>query len=280
MHYRRTRSRNKRRTSLWRIPSGHSNTTNLYVPMNLTKHIKEHIKSHALENHPNECCGLIVEKNTKHEVFKCRNISTSPLTSFSLDPLDYLKCSSRGKIKSVYHSHLEEEEFSEADKTNSSYHNVNYIMFNIKNNSFREFNPKKQRTLYLNKPFKVGVNDCFTLVRDYLRENTKTQLPSEVCKAYFFGARKENLQKAIDLIDEVALSYVKKDFLKISVSHINELKKSDILVIGLRENNTPLHLAVYLGDNMVIHHPRNKYVTTEKVTSSFANRIIYAYRPQ
>ena len=86
--------------------------------------------------------------------------------------------------------------------------------------------------------------------------------------------------KAIDLIDEVALSYVKKDFLKISVLHINELKKNDILVIGLRENNTPLHLAVYLGDNMVIHHPRNKYVTTEKVTSSFVNRIIYAYRPQ
>jgi len=237
--------------------------------MNLTKHIKEHIKSHALKDHPNECCGLIVEKNTKHEVFKCKNISASPLTSFSLDPLDYLKYSYRGKIKSVYHSHLEEEEFSEADKINSSYHNVNYIMFNIKNNSFREFNPKKQRTLYLNKPFKVGVN-----------ENTKTQLPSEVCKAYFFGARKENLQKAIDLIDEVALSYVKKDFLKISVLHINELKKNDILVIGLRENNTPLHLAVYLGDNMVIHHPRNKYVTTEKVTSSFVNRIIYAYRPQ
>jgi len=126
--------------------------------MNLTKHIKEHIKSHALKDHPNECCGLIVEKNTKHEVFKCKNISASPLTSFSLDPLDYLKYSYRGKIKSVYHSHLEEEEFSEADKINSSYHNVNYIMFNIKNNSFREFNPKKQRTLYLNKPFKVGVN--------------------------------------------------------------------------------------------------------------------------
>jgi proteasome lid subunit RPN8/RPN11 len=248
--------------------------------MNLTKHIKEHIKSHALKDHPNECCGLIVEKNTKHEVFKCNNISTSPLTSFSLDPLDYLKCSSQGKIKSVYHSHLEEEEFSEADKTNSSYHNVNYIMFNIKNNSFREFNPKKQQTLYLNKPFKVGVNDCFTLVRDYINKNTQTQLPQEVCEAYSFGARKENLQKAIDLIDEVALSYVKKDFLKISVSHIKELKKSDILVIGLRENNTPLHLAVYLGNNMVIHHPRNKHVTTEKVTSSFSNRIIYAYRPQ
>jgi proteasome lid subunit RPN8/RPN11 len=248
--------------------------------MKLTQYIKEHIKSHALKDAPKECCGLIVEKDTARKVFKCKNISTSPLTSFSLDPLDYLKCASQGKIKSVYHSHLEEEEFSEADKTNSSYHNVNYIMFNIKNNSFREFNPKKQQTLYLNKPFKVGVNDCFTLVRDYLSENTKIQLPPEVCEAYFFGARKENLQKAIDLIDEVALSYARKDFSKIFVSHLDELKKNDILVIGLRENNTPLHLAVFLGDNMVIHHPRNKYVTTEKVISSFANRIIYAYRPQ
>jgi cell wall-associated NlpC family hydrolase len=118
------------------------------------------------------------------------------------------------------------------------------------------------------------------LVRDYLSENTKIQLPPQVCEAYFFGARKENLQKAIDLIDEVALSYARKDFSKIFVSHLDELKKNDILVIGLRENNTPLHLAVFLGDNMVIHHPRNKYVTTEKVISSFANRIIYAYRPQ
>ncbi|HHZ97554.1 MAG TPA: hypothetical protein EYN67_18890 [Flavobacteriales bacterium] len=187
--------RRKGWASLRRIPSGHSNTTNLYVPMNLTKHIKEHIKSHALKDRPNECCGLIVEKNTKHKVFKCNNISTSPLTSFSLDPLDYLKCSSQGKIKSVYHSHLEEEEFSEADKTNSSYHNVNYIMFNIKNNSFREFNPKKQQTLYLNKPFKVGVNDCFTLVRDYLSENTKIQLPPEVCEAYFLEPEKKIYRK-------------------------------------------------------------------------------------
>ena len=248
--------------------------------MKLTQHIKERIKAHALEDSPNECCGLIFEKDTSQEVFKCRNISTSPLTSFSLDPLDYLKCSSRGKIKSVYHSHLEEEEFSEADKTNSSYHNVNYIMFNIKNNSFREFNPKKQKTLYLNKPFKVGVNDCFTLVRDYINKNTQAKLPQEVCEAYAFGARRENLQKAIDLIDEVALSYTKKDFLKIFVSHINELKKHDILVIGLRESNTPLHLAVHLGNNMVIHHPRNKHVTTERVSTSFSNRIIYAYRPQ
>jgi len=248
--------------------------------MKLTQYIKKHIKDHALEDSPNECCGLIVEKDTTHKVFECRNISTSPLISFSLDPLDYLKCSAQGEIKSVYHSHLEEEEFSEADKTNSSYHNVNYIMFNIKDNSFREFNPKKQRTLYLNKPFKVGVNDCFTLVRDYLRENTKTQLPQEVCEAYSFGARKENLQQAIDLIDEVALSYAKKDFLKIDISQMDDLKKNDILVIGLRESNTPFHLAVYLGNNMVIHHPRNKHVTTERVVSSFSNRIIYAYRPQ
>lgn len=248
--------------------------------MKLTQHIKERIRSHALEVSPNECCGLIVEKDATHKAIKCRNISTSPLTSFSLDPLDYLKCSSRGKIKSVYHSHLEEEEFSETDKTNSSYHNVNYIMFNIKNNSFREFDPKKQQTLYLNKPFKVGVNDCFTLVRDYLNENTQSQLPQEVCEAYSFGARKENLQKAIDLIDEIALSYTKKDFLKIPAPRMDDLKRNDILVIGLRESLTPWHLAVYLGNNMVIHHPRNKHVTTERATSSFSDRIIYAYRPQ
>jgi len=248
--------------------------------MILPTHIKKHIKTHAIDEHPKECCGLIVENNKKYKALKCRNVSVTPSTSFSLDPIDYLRHSSKGEIRGVYHSHREGSDFSESDKTNSCYHEVNYIMYNLKDNSFHEFSPKKQQILYLNKPFKIGVNDCFTLVRDYLEKNFNIHFSKEVSEAYSFGAQKQNLSKAIQLIDEVTLNHGMEGFVKMFISNAADFRKNDILVMGLKDENEPMHLAIYLGNEMIMHHPRNKYATTEKINDPFFKRLIYIYRPK
>ena len=42
----------------------------------LNKRAKEEIKRHALEECPNECCGLLVEREEDVKVFRCKNSST------------------------------------------------------------------------------------------------------------------------------------------------------------------------------------------------------------
>ena len=242
----------------------------------LTEDVKNNIKSHALEKAPEECCGLIFNDGTKTDSFKCKNDAQNPLVNFSINPLDYLRCSYKGSIIATYHSHKSNEMFSYLDKENSNNHRLNYVMYNIKSDSFHHYDYKENKVFYLNRPFKVGTNDCFTLVKNYLKKNLLMTLPPEVLKAYNKGACKKNLQKAIEAIEEASFSYQEEKFFKVGVSSEGDLRKDDIIVLGSK--GKPIHLGVYLGNGLMLHHPRNKYATTEQINETFFKRLLYAYR--
>ena len=242
----------------------------------LTENIKNNITSHALEKNPEECCGLIFDNGEKVDSFRCKNDAQNPLVNFSINPIDYLKCSSKGKIIATYHSHKNNQMFSYLDKENSNNHRLDYIMYNIKSNSFHQYDHKRNKIFYLNKPFKVGKNDCFTLVRNYIKENCSTELPEEVLKAYKKGSTKKDLQKSIDLIEEVSFTYNESKFFKLKIKKESELKKNDIVVFGSK--GKPMHLGVFLEDGLILHHPRNKYPTTEQINQTFFKRLLYVYR--
>tara|TARA_Y100000004_G_C8862084_1_gene389527 strand:- start:221 stop:964 length:744 start_codon:yes stop_codon:yes gene_type:complete len=242
----------------------------------LTEDIKNSIKSHALEKAPEECCGLIFDDGVKMNSFKCKNDAQNPLVNFSINPIDYLKCSYRGNIVATYHSHKNNDMFSYLDKENSINHRLDYVMYNIKSNSFHHYDYKKNKIFYLNIPFQVGKNDCFTLVRNYMKENLSVELPEEVIRAYKKGSEKKDLQKSIDLIEKVSLDYDERKFFKVKIENKSDLKENDIVVLGLK--GKPMHLGVFLGNGLILHHPRNKFATSEQVNEKFFNRLLYVYR--
>ena len=126
--------------------------------MILSTSIKHKIKKHALEETPRECCGIIVNDV---KVMRCRNIAAKPTDHFSLSPLDYMKASRGGNINAIYHSHLDEENFSPTDVINSQTHEINYILYNIKNNSFSEFDPLKNKTFIKDKKSWTNIYKSF-----------------------------------------------------------------------------------------------------------------------
>lgn len=242
----------------------------------LTEDIKNSIKSHALEKAPEECCGLIFDDGVKIDSFKCKNDAQNPLVNFSINPIDYLKCSYKGNIVATYHSHKNNEMFSYLDKENSINHRLNYVMYNIKSNSFHHYDYKENKIFYLNKPYKVGENDCFTLVRNYLKKNLSIDLPSELVESYDFGAFK-NRQICRDLIKQkTSFPSQQKEFFKVDINSQGNLCKNDIIVLG--SNGKPMHLGIYLGNGLMLHHPRNKFATTEQINETFFKRLLYAYR--
>ena len=70
----------------------------------------DEIVSHALEEAPNECCGLVSGKGDEAtEVFRARNEMASPL-AYNVHPQDLLRITgeieSRGEeLAAIYHSH-------------------------------------------------------------------------------------------------------------------------------------------------------------------------------
>ena len=58
-------------------------------------------EKHALEQAPNEACGLVV--NGRY--WPCRNIADEPELDFAINPVDYARAALSGKIEAVVHSH-------------------------------------------------------------------------------------------------------------------------------------------------------------------------------
>jgi len=108
----------------------------------LTKKIRSRIKEHSLSEYPSECCGIIVARDKKIDVIKCKNIAFDKSNFFEIGPVDYLRASKRGKIKAYYHSHIGDSiNFSGADKEISQSHKLPLIMYSIKENKFSEYSP-------------------------------------------------------------------------------------------------------------------------------------------
>lgn len=102
--------------------------------MKLNQQNKIDIERHALEEFPNECCGLLVNDR----IIKCNNIAKDKDKFFEIDPKDYLRATKEGLIKAYYHSHTEDnEEFSAIDKAISLSHQIPLIMFFVKNKEFK-----------------------------------------------------------------------------------------------------------------------------------------------
>lgn len=107
----------------------------------LTKEIKKIISSHAKEESPNECCGIIVELNKLYKLIKCENVARNKKNDFKIKAEDYLTATRLGDIIAYYHSHVEDEvgRFSLADAKISRAHEIPLVMYSMRNDNFLIF---------------------------------------------------------------------------------------------------------------------------------------------
>ena len=109
----------------------------------LNKNIETEIKRHSLEESPNECCGIILEKDAQMIPLRCENISDNKKMNFEINPIDYLKASKRGEVKAYYHSHVNDKRgrFSDVDIKVSKAHRLPLVMYSIFHDKFFLTNP-------------------------------------------------------------------------------------------------------------------------------------------
>lgn len=241
--------------------------------MKLNESIKNQIREHALEESPKECCGVLVEKESRLELYKCPNYSERPTSHFYISAPHYLKASRRGNVSAIYHSHTSENEnFSDNDKKNSVAHQTTFVLYNTVKNSFLCYDPTKNKTLEINKEFKIGECDCYTLVKDYYK---KLKIDLEGINSF---GNDWHLKKP-ELIQE--LFGLNKNNPSLPIEELPKnapLKRHDVLVFELREGSGPSHVGVYLGEGILYHHPRNRYPTTEILRNQYFEKLYKIYR--
>ena len=114
----------------------------------------------------------------------------------------------------------------------------------------------------LGRQWEYGVNDCFSLVRDYFRlrgieiPNFERPADLETCESIFLQQAK-------------ACGFVEVEFAM--------RKPGDVLIMRLG-TTAPMHAAILLKDEQILHQRQDSLSTTEGLTAYYVKRVRAVFR--
>ena len=213
--------------------------------MKLTDSIKYKALLHAKEQCPRESVGVVQIVKGRSRYFPCTNIAENPEDHFILDPEDYIKAEDRGEIVSIIHSHPKTSHMpSTADKVACEKTGIPWHIVNPKTELWGYYEPSGFTLPYVGREFFYGIVDCYSLVRDFYKREFDLDMKDYERKDRWWE-RGESLY-----LDHFA----DEGFVEIP---IEEIDYGCALLIQL-EAYVPNHAAVYIGDNMILHHVQDR----------------------
>jgi proteasome lid subunit RPN8/RPN11 len=213
--------------------------------MTLPNEIKEQALAHAKSEAPKESCGLVVVVKGRKRYFPCKNIAETPDEHFVLDPISYVEAEEKGEIIAVVHSHpVTNHAPSSADKVACEKSRLPWHVVNPNTELWGYCEPSGFELPYVGRQFVHGIIDCYTLCRDWYNKEWNLNLRD-------YERRDEWWYKGENLYLD---NFKKEGFHEIKVS---DLVVGDALLMQL-ESPVPNHAAIYLGDNVVLHHVQGR----------------------
>lgn len=217
-----------------------------------TKVIVAAIK-HAEKEYPKESCGLVVDGVYRPYT----NSAEDPLHDFRISPQGYAGAMRAGTIQAVIHSHPEGQDCpSENDMAHQMASNLPWCIIPFVVSSGNAivskpfwFGDQCPTQPLLRRQFRHGVLDCYSIIRDWFKLKRDIQLVD--CaredewwlhgKNYYLDKFKEAGFAQIDLYD---------------------VERDDVILAQIA-SPVPNHAAIYLGNNLIIHHLVNRLSARE-----------------
>jgi len=213
----------------------------------IPENVKVHIKTYSIEKFPMEACGVIVIEDNAYKFIPITNISLYPDT-FILDPNEYAAIEDKYIIKYIVHSHVNMgSNLSIADSISINKGLEPWIIYSIKSDTFDiHYSKAKSYKIppYTGRQFIFGIQDCYSLVKDYYQKEHNILL-SEYIRQDNFWLRNES-----PYLD----NYTKEGFVEITGKPI---KVSDLVLMKLGPSSVPNHGAIYIGGKL-LHHVQNR----------------------
>ncbi len=227
----------------------------------INNHLKTEIKKHALEQPDKEVCGLILVSGDQTFIYKCKNVATNPSRYFELSSLDYIRAWQEGKnhIVGFYHSQKSPIP-SMVDVINFNNHKIpSYIYSFDIDEVFEVSGSYLQYKKYLGRPFEIGVTDCFSLVRDFYKEERGIEI-------FNYPRHDGWYEENPDIIMD---NYKKEGFINVKLENVMH---GDVVEFHR------YHFGIYLSGDFLLHHPRSKYSVIEIFGDHLKKRATNIYR--
>ncbi|MEO6147181.1 MAG: C40 family peptidase [Sulfuriferula sp.] len=198
------------------------------------------IKAHAEAEFPRECCGLVSIRRGREIYTPCGNLAKDA-DHFVMDPEDYARVEEAGAVTAIAHSHCYVPATpSEADLVGCESSGVPWIIYALPTHQVHTFEPSGYKAPLIGREFHHGSLDCYSLVRDYYREEAGIELPDypRDVEWWLHGA---NLYLE---------NFTQAGFVQVDPS---DPKKHDGILMKIA-SPVPNHAAVHVGDGVIIQH--------------------------
>ncbi len=232
---------------------------------------KTDAEKHAFDSLPNESCGLLAIIKGEKKYWPCKNIAETLQEYFIIDPDDWADCEDNGEIIGIVHSHPTGSIFpSDNDKASCEFLDLEWFIFSPVMKDWYSFKPSGWKPPSLiGRSFVWSVHDCWSIVTDYFKENKNIEIP------YW-----DRPKKIKDFIENPQFEYAlpKLNFKK--QENIDDIQKDDVLLFQSVTGNLD-HVALYVGDNMILNHNIHKLSCKEPLDMAYLQNLrgVYRYEP-
>ena len=210
--------------------------------MIVTESILNDVKTHVNASPHREICGLIVSHRRKNFYVPCANISQGE-NEFIIDAVEFADISDKYKVLAVVHSHIGiSPKPSQADLISIEKNNLPFLIVNYPLNTHTWTEPTGYVAPFIGRPFVHGVTDCYAMLVDYYKHELNLNIKD-------YERQSEWWSKGDNLYLE---NYADAGFIK-----VDDLQVNDIIIMQVA-SPVPNHCAIYLGDNIILHHVMNR----------------------
>lgn len=191
-----------------------------------------------------ECCGLVVLVGGKQCYIPCRNRAPSG-QEFIIEETDWADAEDRGDIQCVVHSHVGVPPApSQADLIGIESTRLPWLIVNMPTGSHTITKPSGYEAPLIGRQFVHGVTDCYSLIRDYYRQELGIAL-KDYARDHEWWRKGHNLYH--ELFDDAGFTPVR----------LEDLREHDVLLMRLA-SRVDNHGGIYLGNNRILHHPMTR----------------------
>lgn len=212
--------------------------------MTLNDELKAAIVAHAERELPREACGLVVIVKGRALYWPAANLAQGT-DQFVLDARDYAAAEAAGDIVAVVHSHpYLPPAPSQADRVACEASRLPWHIVSLPTRTWASLAPEGYVAPLVGREWSHGVLDCYAIIRDWYRQMRGVVLP-DFPRHDDWWRRGENLY-----ID----NFIAAGFYPL----IDEAPQMGDVILMQVMSPVPNHGAIYLGDNLILHHVQNR----------------------